>query len=595
MAKYIYTNGTKSITFPQYPNSAWDFATEAPEDPASLYGIVAAIFRAMNLNAEAVANLPFAVMRGENEIDNSDDWKNEVGFMQNPRELFRLWRLSLAMHNRAYGFMEGNRVIKNLRYIVPTTITPLADINGLTGFKRQLGTVSTQYSLKDKRIFWMFRLDHTTELLPSENTEYRAMAAAGGILYYADYYVQSFLKRGGIKPTMLMVKGVPSREEREKIESIWDKVIHGWYKYLGKVFNAESITAVPIGEGIENTKDTDFAESKISDIALASGIPLSLLLANSANYATAATEYMSWFRDSVVPWARFMEDCMNDQLFTPLGLHFEFRPEVSDPGQEDEVSRASAYQSYVSAGMLPSIAAQVVGIELPPGVEYSALDPVEEPEEEPEPEPEVENGEEEEVEEEGLPIAKFIPSVDQFSEMELWRTMAFRHLKRGESLAFEFEAKTIPADVADTIRRRLEVATNQDEIKSSFEDLIMPSDIEIKRLADAINKAASGGGSSTVRFAMPDIVMQMPEVKQPNIVVNVPETVVNISMPKQEPPQVTVSMPEMPAPIVNVAAPEVNITNQPANVTVKIPPTPAPQSLRVQRDAAGQITGIEKR
>jgi hypothetical protein len=139
------------------------------------------------------------------------------------------------------------------------------------------------------------------------------------------------------------------------------------------------------------------------------------------------------------------------------------------------------------------------------------------------------------------------------------------------------------------------VATNQDEIKSSFEELIMPSDIEIKRLADAINKAASGGGSNTVRFAMPDIVMQMPEVKQPNIVVNVPETVVNISVPKQEPPQVTVSMPEMPAPIVNVAAPDVTVNNQPANVTVKIPPTPAPQSLRVQRDANGQIVGIEKR
>jgi hypothetical protein len=479
---------------------------------------------------------------------------------------------------------------------VPTTITPLADINGLTGFKRHIGTVSTEYSLKDKRIFWMFRLDHTTELLPSENTEYRAMAAAGGILYYADYYVQSFLKRGGIKPTMLMVKGVPSREEREKIEGIWDKIVHGWYKYLGKVFNAESITAVPIGEGIENTKDTDFAESKISDIALASGIPLSLLLANSANYATAATEYMSWFRDSVIPWARFMEDCMNDQLFSPMGLHFEFRPEVSDPGQEDEVSRASAYGEYVRSGMKASIAAQVVGIELPPGIEYEDLDEVEEPEEpESSTDTEVENGEEEEIEEEG--VLKFIPTVDQFSEMELWRTMAFRHLKRGESLAFEFEAKTIPADVADTIRRRLEVATNQDEIKSSFEELIMPSDIEIKRLADAINKAASGGGSNTVRFAMPDIVMQMPEVKQPNIVVNVPETVVNISVPKQEPPQVTVSMPEMPAPIVNVAAPEVNITNdiQPANVTVKIPPTPAPQSLRVQRDANGQIVGIEKR
>ena len=72
-----------------------------------------------NLSAEAIANVPFAVLKGDQEFDTSDDWQNKVGFLPNIRELLRLWRLSLFMTNSAYGFMEGNRVSKNLRYVVP--------------------------------------------------------------------------------------------------------------------------------------------------------------------------------------------------------------------------------------------------------------------------------------------------------------------------------------------------------------------------------------------------------------------------------------------------------------------------------------------
>lgn len=516
MARLFQLTGTKSIEFPQYPAAAWDFSSEPPEDPVSFYNSVAAIYRAINLNAEAVANLPFALVKNKQDYDVSDDWQNAVGFMPNPRELLRLWRMSLAMTNSAYGFMEGNRAIQNLRYIVPTTITPVANAkDGLTGFKRRIGSQTIEYKLKEQRIFWMWRLDHATELLPTDSTEYRAMASAGGVLYYADWFVQNFFKRGGIKPTMLMVKGVPSKEEREKIESIWDKVIHGFYKYLGKVFNADAIEAVPIGEGIENLKDVEFIESKLADIALAAGIPLSLLLANSANYATAQTEYLTWFRDSVIPWARFIEGCLNDQLFTPLGLHFEFRPEMSDPGQEDEVSRAGAYQAYVNAGMKPSIAAQVVGIELPPDVEYDDLDEKPEPEPEPEPQSSTDqpttdtNTETPAVE---TPAVRFIPSLDQYSEMDLWRTMAFRKLKRKEPLPLDFEVKALPDEVAAIVRQRLGQAETQDDIKAAYEDIVMPNDLELRNLADAINRAVAGGGTKAIQVQLPPVNISMPQV-----------------------------------------------------------------------------------
>ena len=84
---HFYTDGTslKSIDLPQYPDSAWNWITGAPEDTKDeeLYARVAAVYRVANLSAEAIANVPFAVLKGETEYDTSDDWQNKVGFLPN--------------------------------------------------------------------------------------------------------------------------------------------------------------------------------------------------------------------------------------------------------------------------------------------------------------------------------------------------------------------------------------------------------------------------------------------------------------------------------------------------------------------------------
>lgn len=502
----FYTDGKtlKGIDLPQYKDSAWEWITDKPDTGKDvLYNSVSAVFRTANLTADAIGALPFALVDSAgNDYDNSDNWQNKVGFLRNPRELLRLWRLSLFMTNTAYGFMEGNKVIKNLRYIVPTTISPIvSNREGLTGFKRRVGSESTEYSLDDRRVFYMWRMDHTTELLPSVNTEFKALMAAAGVLFYSDYYVQSFFQRGGIKPHMLMVKGIPNPQDREKIEKIWDKVIHGFTDNLGKIFNADAIEAKPIGEGIENLKDSALHQDKLADVAMAAGMPLSLLMANSANFATARVEYMTWFRDSIIPWANYMADCMNVQLFEPMNLHFEFRPELSDHGQEEEVERATAYRNYVESGMKPSMAAQVVGIDLPAGVEFEQLDedyaemkpavpqqfqadnlpkPIESP-----------MADDDALEPPEMPTKSepTVLTIEQLRELELWQSFALRKLKQGKSLNFPFVCKVVPEDIAARIRERLPECKDEQHIIDAFE-LTPREDDSIKMLAEALNRAA---------------------------------------------------------------------------------------------------------
>jgi hypothetical protein len=80
---------------------------------------------------------------------------------------------------------------------------------------------------------------------------------------------------------------------------------------------------------------------------------------------------------------------------------------------------------------------------------------------------------------------------------------------------------------------------------------------------------------SIINVAPPNV-----NVDQPQVIVNVPETIVNVAAPIVN---VEGTLVQVPSPIINVAAPNVTI-NQ---------PEVAKQDVKIKRDAAGNMTGIE--
>jgi len=517
--QFLDGQGVKNITLPQYPDSAWDWITGKPDgdgDKATnLYSRVAAVFRVANLTADAIANLPFALVnKAGDTVDDSEDWQNVCGFMNQPKDLLRLWRLSMFMTNSAYGFLEKKRsqprapLQSDLRFLVPTTITPQVDKSeGLIGFKRRLGSETTFYKRIDDGgpIFWMFWMDHTTELLPSEHTEFKALMAAAGVLFYSDYYVENFFQRGGIKPHLLFVKGSPTKEDREQIESVWTKIISGSYKFLGKVFNSETMDVTPVGDGIENISKTELHADKLEDIAIAAGMPLSLILASSANYATAKIEKLTWLSDTIIPKAKWMAEEINRKLFTGTDFKFEFRYEQKSEMQEEERERALAYRLYVNAGILPSVAAQVVGMDLPPEIEYEDLDAMQVAQDQRHAELEKmqragrgDADEDLQVPEKDPEMTKSIApepapelTLDQMNELNLWRQIAFRKFKRGEGLDFPFVEKALDSTTASVIRDRLVRSRTHDDIKAAFDvSRTETNQADLMALAEALNRAS---------------------------------------------------------------------------------------------------------
>ena len=601
--KLQYFDGRKSFNVPDPWNSeiGWTSLMGDLEDPQQqqLYRSVAAVFRAVRLTAEATAQIPFAVVTESGEdVDTSDDWQNKVGFMPSPRELIRLWRTSLFMANEAYGFKESKgRTITKLRYLTPGSIEPKAGDDGLLGFYRSLGNRRTFYSIDDRAfpLFYVFLLDYDTELLPSANTEFTALMQSAGTLYWADYFVKDYFQRGGINPSMLMVKGVQRQPEIERMETIWARLRRSLYKFPGKVFNAESIEVHDLGSGIDSLKDSGVYNNAIRNICYASGIPVSLMLNEAANFATAEVYTSFWYNYTIVPIASAIADALTEQVFAPLGYRFEFRPEQAQPSQDEEIKRADAFKIYVDSGVLPSLAARMVGIDMPAGFDYEDLDDDDEPE--PEPVQPIPPQLVAPVDEAPAPVTL---SYSQFKELDVWRGIASRKAQRGEPLSFDFDVRTLPGVIADSVRASLSSSVTPGDVDAIFDGITSAivrvetvkrdDDSALLHLADAINRATAGAPSAKADPVEPRQVFNFdvnlpPHAEQP-VTVNLPEmragdTIVNV--PEQAQASVVVQVEPTPVTIEN------SVTVQPADVILPS----GPKSAKVKRDSRGAITGIE--
>jgi hypothetical protein len=153
----------------------------------------------------------------------------------------------------------------------------------------------------------------------------------------------------------------------------------------------------------------------------------------------------------------------------------------------------------------------MVGIELPDGVEYDMLDEMAEEREKKDLEKEQRDRDTQmelqaaknppEPQPAPKPAAKWLPSVDEFKELSVWRDVALRRLKKGDSLDFAYEPHYggLPDNIAEAIIGGLIKATSAEEIKAAFDvdfetETVTPAPVyaspDIIMLADAINKMA---------------------------------------------------------------------------------------------------------
>ena len=383
---YAVGDGIKNIPLDQlsswseFGNVPWATGRVGERGAQELAATVAFLYRGIELRSSSLAVIPWSIYRakGEDTVWSNEDPMPPVelqGFADMQEILYRT-EAALCLVSAAYLARLRNRVrTTGFQWLDPNTMTPMWTQEGLAYFQRASTFDTRKMPTEDVIYIWQKGL---SEIYPKRSPAHAALAAANS-LNALDAFVASFFSRGAVKATLLTVKQQPLPAEANRLKAWWMRTVSGMRNaFASEVISAE-VEPIVIGEGISELSNTDLSQEKREDICTALGVPHSLLMSDAANMATAESDRKNFYEMTVLPQANLIERQLNAQLWMPMGLRMTFAPQEMGIFQEDETRRAEAFATYVAAGVKPSIAAELLGVELPEGYTYTDLDPEPQP------------------------------------------------------------------------------------------------------------------------------------------------------------------------------------------------------------------------
>jgi len=428
-----YIDGTKNIPiealdtmlFPEFFDSA-----DAGISEREAYNFVAWVYRAVQLRANALSSIPFTVQTSAGQAQDRIDFQSIL-----PR-LLQLTEASLSLHGEAYWLKEIN-LLNNLlaiRWAVASTIKLKTDpIDGLVGFTRTIQGVPKPLTKDDVCWFWL--PDPEVELGHGQAPAQVALEAAG-INRNINRYSSAFFKSGAINPTILSVTGNPGKQAMRELESWWNRLATGIKNaWTSRVLRSE-VTVTRLTSDLKDMAMPDLTKNSKEQIAAAFGVPITML-EDAANFATAKEHRVSFWRDSVVPDAKFIAGSLNEQLFEPMGLEFAFVFEDIEVLQQDEATKTDSVISLVDAGLISPME----------GREMLNL------------------AERTEVDEADIIDSAEVRALD----LKRWQKVALKELVAGNNPAHRyFRSEHIGAGLYETIHGRLAGAETKDEVRAAF-------------------------------------------------------------------------------------------------------------------------------
>lgn len=460
--------GIKSIPIEAFPPGYWRILegksdNESPISVQNAFKSVPVLRSAVELRANAISSLPYAIYRGDVDVTQDTDI---VNMMRMLRPLLRKIELNLCLFGSAYLLIEKNRFGLNtkMRSLLPQSIRPKYDVQqGLVGFTRVIGNDTYTLALDDVIYFWVDNIDAETGpgTSPAE-TAIRSSAT----LYFLDTFLENFWKRGAIKATLLTVNGPAQQAEMEKLETWWKKFVGGVRNAWNSVAIRADVKPVVVGDTLKDTVNPDLTEQSKTDVLTALGVPHSLVLSNAATYATANVDRLGFYENTIVPQAMLICDALNEQLFSKRGIRIMPKPDKLETYQRNEIDKAQGVIQLTGSPILTvNEARDMMGYGPIDQAPMNINDKFDTPEEIINATaPQYSDTASLSTNDTGVPSQKSQQNID----LSNWRTKSIKSLRSGKSADVKFTSDTLPYDDQQIIHELLSTASHIDDVHAVF-------------------------------------------------------------------------------------------------------------------------------
>lgn len=336
--------------FPEY------FSGEQREPSIiDLYRQEGFVRRCVELRASALSDIPWSIY---NEGGDEPVWSNE---MEVPDELSMIGDLrhvlheieaSLALLGRAYRLKEvRNGEEMGLRILPAQQMEPEQGqyTRDVQTWRRSVNGEVEMHDPED--VVAIHAPDAFTDF-PTQSGSGFAARPDGRVLFALSEFLRGHLNRGLIRATLLTVEGRANEEERNRLETWWQRYFAGSGNAgRQKVVNA-AVEPKQIGGGLDDLSNTDLVEQARQAISTAFGVPHSVVMSDAANYATAKADRLNLYQQTVIPDANLIEDALNGQYFRERGLRFKFHPSRVEALQSYELEKAKQVRQAVGRPVL---------------------------------------------------------------------------------------------------------------------------------------------------------------------------------------------------------------------------------------------------
>lgn len=495
-------------------------------DVASLKRLVPDLARAVDMTAAAVASLPFDILdESDNVVDSSENWTNELGGMDNPQRLLYLLASSLCGGDAYLIPTRTSKMIFELQYCAPASITPQIDMKGLQWFDRATDKGKAE-RLYPNQIIYFWLPDSDVEIGPAKNHPLGNASLDAQVIWNMKNTVRLYGERGFVPITLLGAKGMPNEGERQKAEGFFDRLLRGGFDVLAKIVNSEALSLIRVGAGMDELKQSymELRNDAKNSIADAFGIPAAMFMADKAYASEMDVLMRQWYTDSrFVSIYQTIEETFSKQLLKPYKKKMRFNLNALDIFQEDENSRATSLGSLVSAITTDPEVAQlsmgILGYDLDTDQESTLKKLVKDKEEDreeakrqmqeqpnsdaPQDESVEDDAPEEDPKDEQPEVKAVSLTADEIKDLALWYDRAKQWHAKGKGAAVDWECKHLREELAAPIRLKLAEAKGDADIAAAFnlggavvpsvvarsEPTIGASDETIKALVMTIEKA----------------------------------------------------------------------------------------------------------